>query len=143
MTEFGAASGRWMSNQIKNILCGCLPARSNLRRRGVLCPAKCAFYAHLIWRMNGIFFSDACDSAQQVWETSGLWQYWIRVAKGAKGLIFYLLEDTQKGSEFQSLLAKCRTSFRNVSHSMASFVRRQASRHCFLIIFQVVSSLWL
>ncbi|KAJ1406846.1 Ribonuclease H-like superfamily [Sesbania bispinosa] len=78
------------------LLRGCLPTRMNLQRKGVSCPATCAFCESALENEWHVFFG--CMNSIACWQKAGMWQLLeqpVSVSEGFQETTFFLLSSLQ------------------------------------------------
>ncbi|KAJ1439535.1 Reverse transcriptase zinc-binding domain [Sesbania bispinosa] len=78
------------------LLRGCLPTRMNLQRKGVSCPATCAFCESALENEWHVFFG--CMNNIACWQKAGMWQLLeqsVSVSEGFQETAFFLLSSLQ------------------------------------------------
>ncbi|KAJ1404858.1 SPX domain [Sesbania bispinosa] len=78
------------------LLRGCLPTRMNLQRKGVSCPATCAFCESALENEWHVFFG--CMNSIVCWQKAGMWQLLeqpVSVSEGFQETAFFLLSSLQ------------------------------------------------
>ncbi|KAJ1418166.1 Ribonuclease H-like superfamily [Sesbania bispinosa] len=78
------------------LLRGCLPTRMNLQRKGVSCPATCAFCESALENEWHVFFG--CMNSIACWQKAGMWQLLeqpVSVSEGFQETAFFLLSSLQ------------------------------------------------